>query len=141
MYWANSKCKIDWNILKGLFGELIWTEKYVWKNINRDPMLNQDNLEPEELEKLIYFKEEEKREQMEKFTLGLTTNTDFLSKIEFSSPTEYYSYYLGINCMDIDKTIIKKWFKIILEVLNGVLDIIWINVLVGRGDIILSWHH
>jgi len=108
VYWANSKCKIDWNILKGLFGELIWTEKYVWKNINRDPMLNQDNLEPEELEKLIYFKEEEKREQMEKFTLGLTTNTDFLSKIEFSSPTEYYSYYLGINCMDIDKTIIKK---------------------------------
>jgi 5'-3' exonuclease len=112
VYWdksnSNSKPKINRDMLKGLFEELVWTEKYVWKNINRDNIIGQENLEPDELEKLKYVKQDEKREQMEKFILGESTSTDFLEKIEFSSPVEYYSYYLGINCMDIDKTIIKK---------------------------------
>lgn len=103
-----SKCTINWEILKGLFGELIWTEKYIWKNINRDNIMNQDNLEPDELEKLKFSKQNEKQELMEKFILGETVNTDCLEKIQFNSSIEYYSYYFGITCMDIDKNIIKK---------------------------------
>ena len=102
------KYSINWEIFKGLFEELVWTEKHTWKNINRDKLLNQHNLEPDEMEKLAWSKEEEKKEQLEKFVLGTSTNTDFLEKIEFSSPVEYYSYYLGITCMDIDKSIIIK---------------------------------
>jgi 5'-3' exonuclease len=102
------KYSINWEILKGVFEELVWTEKHIWKNINRDKLLNQDNLEPEEKEKLLWSKEEEKKEQMDKFIHGSSTNTDFLEKIEFSSSVEYYSYYLGITCMDIDKSIIIK---------------------------------
>lgn len=119
VYWdkSNSKPKINRDMLKGLFEELTWTERYIWKNINRDNIMNQDNLEPDELEKLKYAKQDEKKELMEKFILGESTNTDFLQKIEFSSPIEYYSYYLGINCMDIDKTIIKKMVQ---DYINGI---------------------
>jgi 5'-3' exonuclease len=118
VYWDNKKKpKIDRDILKGLFEELTWTEKYVWKNINRDNIMNQDNLDSDELEKLKYAKLDEKKEQMEKFIQGASTNTDFLEKIEFSSPIEYYSYYLGINCMDIDKMIIKKMVQ---DYINGI---------------------
>jgi 5'-3' exonuclease len=117
IYWENSKPKINRNILKGLFEELAWTERYTWKNINRDYIMNQDNLEPDEFEKLKYAKQDEKKEQMEKFILGESSNTDFLEKIEFSSSIEYYSYYLGINCMDIDKTIIKKMVQ---DYVNGI---------------------
>jgi 5'-3' exonuclease len=38
-------------------------------------------------------------------------NTDCLEKIEFSSETEYYNYYLGINDSMIDKNTIKKMVK------------------------------
>ena len=113
--WVNyankPRCKINMDLLKELFIELMWTEKYVWKNINRDKILNQDGVEPEELEKLTYARDEEKRDQLEKFMLGETNSTDFLEKIEFSSPVEYYGYYLGINCMDIDKSIIIKMVR------------------------------
>lgn len=102
------KYKLNLEHLRGLFRELIWTEKYVWKNMNRDKYMNQENLEPEEIEKLNELREENKVEQMDKFIAGQTTNTDFLQKIEFGSPNEYYSYYLGISCLDIDKIIIKK---------------------------------
>ena len=117
VYKDKLKCKINWDMLKGLFEELLWTERYTWKNINRDNIMNQDNLEPDELEKLKYAKQDEKRELMEKFILGESTNTDFLQKIEFSSQIEYYSYYLGINTMDIDKTIIKKMVQ---DYINGI---------------------
>lgn len=100
--------KINLELLKGLFEELIWTERYIWKNINRDKLLNQNDLEPEEREKLLELKEEDKMEQLSKFISNNTTSTDFLEKIEFASSTEYYSYYLGIQCVDIDKSIIKK---------------------------------
>ena len=79
--------------------------------------MNQDNLEPDELEKLKYAKQDEKRELMEKFILGESSNTDFLEKIEFNSSNEYYSYYLGINCIDIDKTIINKMVQ---DYINGI---------------------
>ena len=99
---------INLELLKGLFEELLWTEKYIWKNINRDKFLNQDNLEPEEISKLLQTKEEDKKVLLNKFIKGQTMNTDFLDKIEFSSSTEYYSYYLGINSINIDKSTIKK---------------------------------
>jgi 5'-3' exonuclease len=54
---------------------------------------------------------------MDKFVLGLSSNTNFLYKIEFNSPIEYYSYYLGINCMDVDRTIIKK---MVLDYIAGI---------------------
>lgn len=121
VFWDKIKKRyqIDWEMLKGLFEELTWTERYTWKNMNRDKLLNQNDLDPEEKEKLINIKEVEKKEQMEKFILGLTNNTDCLEKIEFSSSVEYYGYYLGINCMDIDKSII------ITMVQNYIMGIEW----------------
>lgn len=117
--WNDIKKKyiINWEILKGLFEELLWTEKYIWKNINRDKLLNQEDLEPEEKEKLLLSKEEDKKELMDKFIQGKSTNTDFLEKIEFNSSIEYYSYYLGITCLDIDKSII---IKIIGDYIGGI---------------------
>ena len=109
--------QIKLELLKGLFGELLWTEKYIWKNMNRDKLLNQHDLEPEEKEKLLIFKEDDKIEQLSKFISGQSSNTDFLEKIEFSSPIEYYSYYLGISCIDIDKSIIKK---MVLDYIKGI---------------------
>ena len=103
-----NKYQINLELLRGVFSELLWTERYVWKNINRDKLLNQDGLEPEEREKLLNLKEEDKMEQLSKFISGQTSSTDFLEKIEFESAIEYYSYYLGISCIDIDKLIIKK---------------------------------
>ena len=108
---------INLELLKGLFEELLWTEKYIWKNINRDKFLNQDNLEPEEITKLLQTKEEDKKVLLNKFIKGQTMNTDFLDKIEFSSSTEYYSYYLGINSLNIDKSVIKK---IVLDYIGGI---------------------
>lgn len=102
------KFHINLYLLKKLFCELSWTEKYIWKNINRDKLLNQDNLDSDEKEKLLKFKEEDKIIQLSKFILGQTSNINFLKKIEFSSSEEYYSYYLGINNYDIDNDIIKK---------------------------------
>ena len=103
-----NKYELNYNLLKGIFEELLWTEKHIWKNMNRDKIMNQDNLDKEELEKLKYIREEDKKKSMDKFILGLSSNTDFMEKIEFSSPIEYYSYYLGITCMDIDRMITKK---------------------------------
>lgn len=103
-----NKYQINLELLKGIFSELLWTERYVWKNINRDKLLNQNGLELEEREKLSKLKEEDKMEQLSEFILGQTSSTDFLEKIEFENAIEYYSYYLGISCIDIDKLIIKK---------------------------------
>lgn len=112
VYWNNSKCYINWNILIKLIEELVWTEKYIWKNINRNNDIayfnKYDNLDLDEYEKLKFFKQDEKREQLKKFILGESSNTDCLEKIQFNSSTEYYSYYLGIICVDIDENIIKK---------------------------------
>lgn len=102
------KYQINLELLRGVFSELLWTERYVWKNINRNILLNQEDLEPEEREKLLNLKEEDKMEQLSKFISGQTSSTDFLEKIEFKSAIDYYSYYLGISCIDIDKLIIKK---------------------------------
>jgi len=100
--------KVNLILLRGLFEELIWTEKYIWKNMNRDKFINQNDLDSDEKEKIVNLKQEEKLINLDKFINGLTNNTDFLEKIEFSSSIEYYSYYLGINCIDIDKVIIIK---------------------------------
>lgn len=112
-----NKYQINFELLKGVFAELLWTEKYIWKNINRDKLFNQDNLDPEEIEKLLVLREDNKIEQLGKFISGYTSNTDFLEKIEFESSIEYYSYYLGINCIDIDKFIIKK---MVLDYIGGI---------------------
>ena len=103
-----NKFSINDDLLIELFRELLWTEKYIWKNINRDRYLNPDVDSITEIELKKLEREEQKKETLNKFVLGLTFNTDFIEKIEFNSDIEYYSYYLGINSLDIDKLIIKK---------------------------------
>ena len=56
-------------------------------------------------------KEKEKISNMNNFKLGISNNTNFIEKIEFNSDLEYYSYYLGIECINIDKLIIIKMVK------------------------------
>ena len=99
--------KINHNLLKSLLKELIWTEKYIWKNINRDTILNQRELDAEELERIRYLKQDEKKKNLNKFIKGETNNTNFLDKIEFKCKEEYYNYYLGINSISFDDEIIK----------------------------------
>lgn len=108
VYKDNLKYKINLEILKELFEELVWTEKYIWKNMNRDNIMNQDNLELEQMEKMKYSKQYDKNELMKKFLNGTSSNIDFLDKIEFNCSNEYYSYYLGINSIHIDNNIIQK---------------------------------
>ena len=79
--------------------------------------MNQDNLEEEEKEKLLNNKEENKKDKIDKFITGTNIYTDCLEKIEFNSSKEYYLYYLGINCLDIDKTILKKMVE---DYINGI---------------------
>jgi len=92
------------NILK----ELVWTEKHIWKNINRDKFINQRELSLDEIEARKLKAEEERKDSILKFISGLSDNNDCLTKIEFSSSKEYYSYYLGIECLDIESNIISK---------------------------------
>ncbi len=94
-----------------LMKELIWTEKHIWKNINRDVILNQRDMDQEELDLKLAEKAEEKKDSMLKFVLGISDSTHGLDKIEFSSDREYYSYYLGIEGLDIDRAIISKMVK------------------------------
>ena len=89
----DNKYNINHDLLKKLFRELLWTEKHVWKNINRDRILNQDNLEQEELEKIKFLKQDEKNNLI-KFVNGESNNTNFIDKIQFNSKFEYYNYYL-----------------------------------------------
>ena len=114
-------------LLIELFKEILWTEKYIWKNINRENhnknthnknngenfnIDNRDNLNNIEEIKIQQVKrEEEKISNMNKFKLGISHNTNFVEKIEFNSDIEYYNYYLGIECINIDKLIIKKMVK------------------------------
>jgi 5'-3' exonuclease len=102
---------INHELLIEIFKELLWTEKYIWKNINRDCILNNNNIIYEDKELYLQKKEDEKKNKIIKFVSGLSDTTDCLSKIEFNSKTEFYNYYLGIDCLDIDKIIIIKMVK------------------------------
>lgn len=103
--------KINHNFLKELFINLTWTEKWIWKNINRDKICDKDYNDEEELEKLKYKKEEDKIKNLNNFANGLNSNTECFDKIEFSSSLEYYNYYLGLEELKIDDKIIKKMVK------------------------------
>lgn len=107
-YDIEKKYKINLKMFKGLCEELLCTEKYIWKNINRDKTLNKDFINAEQIDLLINSKEENKKELMYKFMNNESSNIDFLEKIEFSSGNEYYSHYLGIESISVDKSIIKK---------------------------------
>ncbi len=112
-------------LLIELFKEILWTERHIWKNINREYINRNNNnhsdsrsndnqnynTNNEEIKKQEIKKEEEKINNMNKFKLGLSHNTNFIEKIEFNSDIEYYSYYLGIECINIDKLIIIKMVK------------------------------
>jgi 5'-3' exonuclease len=107
----DNKFIINHKLLKDIFRELLWTEKHIWKNINRDKYINQREMEPDEVEALKRQRQDYKKANLNKFVKGEGNNTDFLDKIEFSSSNEYYKYYLGLNCLDIDKNIIKRMVK------------------------------
>jgi 5'-3' exonuclease len=92
----DNKLIINYDLILEIFKKLEYTEWGIWKNINRD------KLEKSEIEKQKNF---------DKFISGENMNTECLEKIEFSSETDYYNYYLGINDSVIDKSIIKKMVK------------------------------
>ncbi len=102
---------INHDVLFEIFKELTWTEKHVWKNINRDPVLHQKDATINDHAAFKIKVQDEKKDKTLKFLLGLSDNTDCLSKIEFSSSKEYYSHYLGIECLDMDRTIIMKMVR------------------------------
>ncbi len=107
----NGDFDLNHDFMIELMRELVWSEKHIWKNINRDVIMNQRELTQEEIELKMAEKAEEKHDSMLKFILGITDSTNGLDKIEFSSDREYYSYYLGIDCLDIDRSIISKMVK------------------------------
>jgi 5'-3' exonuclease len=92
----DSKLIINYDLVLEIFKKLEYTEWGIWKNINRDKHEKNDF---------------ERQKDLNKFISGENINTECLEKIEFSSETEYYNYYLGINDSVIDKSIIKKMVK------------------------------
>ncbi len=92
----DGKLVINYDLVLEIFKKLEYTEWGIWKNINRDKHEKNDI---------------EKQKNLDKFISGDNMNTECLEKIEFSSETEYYNYYLGINDSIIDKSIIKKMVK------------------------------
>jgi 5'-3' exonuclease len=103
--------KINHDFLKELMKQLAWTEKWIWTNINRDKILDRDYNNEEELEKLKHKKEENKVKNLNKFASGEIANIECFDRIEFSSGLEYYNYYLGLNELSMNGTIIKKMVK------------------------------
>ncbi len=105
---TESEYDLNHELLINILKELVWTEKHIWKNINRDKFINQRELSLDEIEARKIKAEEERKDSILKFISGLSDNNDCLTKIEFSSSKEYYSYYLGIECLDIESNIISK---------------------------------
>jgi 5'-3' exonuclease len=104
----NNNIKINHNFIIELFRELQWTERYIWQNINRDKLLDR-NAEIDESE---YKKKNlDKINNLNKFVSGESASIECLDKIPFSSGTEYYSYYLGIDEINIDIHTIKMMVK------------------------------
>lgn len=103
--------KINHCFLREIFCQLAWTEKWIWSNINRDKILDRDYNDEEELQKMKYKQGEDKIKNLNKFASGEIANIECLDRIEFSSGLEYYNYYLGLNELFIDNTIIKKMVK------------------------------
>ena len=102
--------KINYEFLKEIFINLGWTEKWIWKNINRD-VLRGEEMEAEELEKLRYKKEENKIKNLSSFAQGTSDNIECLDRIEFSSGLEYYNYYLGLEELSVNAEITKRMVK------------------------------
>ena len=69
---SDKNIKINYEVIIEIFKNLEYTERGIWKNINRD------KFEKTELEK---------QENLNKFLLGKNMNTDCLEKIKFSSET------------------------------------------------------
>ncbi len=102
---------IDHELFVEVLRELAWTEKHIWKNINRDVIMNQWELTQDQVDIKKAELADEKKSTMLKFIIGMSDSTEGLNKIEFSSDREYYQWYLGLNGLDIDKTIIIKMVK------------------------------
>jgi len=127
--------KINHDFLKELYSELQWTEKYTWKNINRDKIINRNdrnytnngnnmnnmnnfndmndinNITQESMIELKNKTNDNKLANINKFISGESANIECLEKIEFGSGIEYYNYYLGLEELTIDKNIIKNIVK------------------------------
>jgi 5'-3' exonuclease len=108
--------KVHHNILRELFKNLLWTEKWIWSNINREKSKNiLEN--KEDIEKFQAITREKKISNLNNFACGLSINVDCFDKIEFGSSLEYYNYYLGLNEIALDTVIIKKMVK---EYIKGI---------------------
>jgi 5'-3' exonuclease len=75
--------KINHGGLLHFLRKLQWTEKFVWSNINRKKNENVDN-----------------NKLMNDYISGKTENVEFLDRIQFSSKSEFYNYYLGISTIN-----------------------------------------
>ena len=115
---SQNKIYINHDFIKELFIELLWTEKWIWKNINRDKLIDR-NVKPEIDESNNKFNNinNDKNKNLKKFISGESSNTDCLDKIEFSTSIEYYNYYFGIDDISIDKNIIKNMVQ---EYITGI---------------------
>lgn len=105
---SETEYDLDHELLINILKELVWTEKYIWTNINRDKFINQRDCSLDEIEAKKLKAQEERKDSILKFISGMSDNNDCLTKIEFNSSKEYYSYYLGIECLDIESNIISK---------------------------------
>jgi 5'-3' exonuclease len=105
----DGEIKINHQILKELLQMLLWTEKWIWTNINRDKFLVQTD--KDEIEQSRYHKQNSKPNALNNFALGTTANTEGLDKIQFGSKLEYYNYYFGIEKLAVDEELIKRVVK------------------------------
>lgn len=85
-----SKIVINHQALLHYFKKLCWTEKFLWKNINR----KRDDRDYNDI--------------MKKFIEGKNENIEFLEKLEFNSKNEFYNYYLGTNSVKFSKETIEN---------------------------------
>ena len=83
--------KINHNSFLYFLRKIQWTERNIWKYINRRKNENFDNLKA-----------------MNNFTSGKTQSIDFLDRIEFSSKEEFYNYYLGTSSTEINNSDIQN---------------------------------
>jgi 5'-3' exonuclease len=91
---------VNHNKLLYYFKRLLWTEKYIWQNMNKK---KNDNID--------YIK------SMNNFIKGKNENIDFIEKINFSSREQFYSHYLGISPIGvIDENINKVVYNYILGI-------------------------
>jgi 5'-3' exonuclease len=89
--------KINHILIKEILRKLLWTERHIWENINREKPKQDNN--------------QDKMKDLNDFVKGINNKTECLEKIEFKTSIEYYNYYLGIDRLENSEKTIKKMVK------------------------------